>query len=323
MDVPACPVCGNQASRSIETHDQWDIRACSACELQFSVGGSIRADEYELAYSGASGAQDFMAGIFQGGLSWARQAGTVPSTEWPRMLRADEQLALRRVQGLVAPGAEILDYGCGWGWFLRVLRSLGYDARGVDVSATLVQMLRDEGLPAAVLSTDPESPIPGADSPAVVTAFEVLEHVPDPVGLLASLRRRFPAATVIVSVPDIDRWPLRFTVRDPGDYPPNHLTRWSAGALTTCFQRAGFRDVETIRMKPEAHDFATMPLRQFVRRQAPSGAPAVVPDWDLATEVSRRRRKERYARPVAALLGAAGMSGVDLLAIGRPASPLG
>ena len=37
------------------------------------------------------------------------------------------------VQQVAAPGAVVLDYGCGYGTVVELLRAAGYDAYGVDI----------------------------------------------------------------------------------------------------------------------------------------------------------------------------------------------
>jgi hypothetical protein len=121
------------------------------------------------------------------------------------------------------------------------LRQHGYDTHGVDVAVPPVEMLRKAGLQVAHGSLDsvPES----WPFPKVVSCFEVLEHVPDPVGFLASIRKRFPDTPLVLSVP----LPVDERCHEIGgfchaaDYPPNHLTRWTSESLRIAFEKAGYR----------------------------------------------------------------------------------
>ena len=51
-------------------------------------------------------------------------------------------------------GARVLDVACGGGWFAHWLRKLGYDARGMDLSADFVALARRR------LLDDPYLPCP-------------------------------------------------------------------------------------------------------------------------------------------------------------------
>jgi SAM-dependent methyltransferase len=70
-----------------------------------------------------------------------------------------------------------------------------------------------------------------------VTLFEVVEHLEDPVGYLATTSALLgPGGLIVLSVPNRDRWPMReFT-----DYPPHHMTRWSPRAVIALLHRVGF-----------------------------------------------------------------------------------
>jgi SAM-dependent methyltransferase len=51
-------------------------------------------------------------------------------------------VALLRERGL-APGASVLDIGCGSGLLARQLRAAGYAVRGVDASPAMIELARD------------------------------------------------------------------------------------------------------------------------------------------------------------------------------------
>jgi SAM-dependent methyltransferase len=95
---------------------------------------------------------------------------------------------LRDLAALAPAPARVLDYGCGIGSDGLVLAGLGYDVAFADFENPSVRYLRwrlrRRGLAAAVHDLDRRPPPPGFD---VVFAFDVLEHVDDPFGLLARL----------------------------------------------------------------------------------------------------------------------------------------
>jgi hypothetical protein len=88
-----------------------------------------------------------------------------------------------------------------------------------------------------------------------VTAFEVLEHLPDPVPALREVRRGFPLAVVGVSVPSPFRAGLQRGIRGSSDYPPNHYLRWTPDSLRLAFERAGYAGVEVALPKPIGREF--------------------------------------------------------------------
>jgi SAM-dependent methyltransferase len=99
---------------------------------------------------------------------------------------------LRDLARLVRPPARVLDYGCGIGSDGLVLAGLGYRVEFADFdnpsTRYLRHRLRARGLDddAVVHDIDARPPPAGFDA---AFAFDVLEHVDDPFGLLATIER--------------------------------------------------------------------------------------------------------------------------------------
>ena len=90
----------------------------------------------------------------------------------------------------VPPGARVLDYGCGIGSDGLLLLEAGFRVEFADFSNPSTTSLRwrlaRRGFDAPVRDLDDE--VPGGFDAAY--AFDVIEHVPDPFGLLAEMERR-------------------------------------------------------------------------------------------------------------------------------------
>jgi SAM-dependent methyltransferase len=80
-------------------------------------------------------------------------------------------------------GIRWLDFGCGAGFLLAELLERGADAVGFDDSAAALQRCAEKGLPVATQSQIEA----GAGSFDVISAVEVIEHVPDPRSFLRYL----------------------------------------------------------------------------------------------------------------------------------------
>jgi len=96
---------------------------------------------------------------------------------------------------------RLLDVGCGSGSFLGVARDLGWRCAGIEMDAAAAEKARrftSELFVGDVLAAPFAS-----GSFDVVTAFHVVEHVPDPVAVLARmLDWTAPGGRVIVEVPN-------------------------------------------------------------------------------------------------------------------------
>ncbi|MCU1378730.1 MAG: hypothetical protein JWN29_1713 [Acidimicrobiales bacterium] len=103
------------------------------------------------------------------------------------------------LQRLVAPGARLLDWGCGIGSDGLRLLEQGYDVSFVDFAnpsqAYLRWRLARRGQTAEVYDLEGDE-IPGGFDLAY--SFDVIEHVEDPMAFLAELERR--AAIVLVNL---------------------------------------------------------------------------------------------------------------------------
>lgn len=109
----------------------------------------------------------------------------------------------------VGPGARLLDWGCGIGSDGLVLLAGGYDVAFADFANPSTAYLRwrldRRGLEAPVYDLDRDV-IPGGFDAAY--AFDVLEHVEDPLVTLAEMEARAPLVVVNVLEPDEEDTPL-------------------------------------------------------------------------------------------------------------------
>lgn len=156
---------------------------------------------------------------------------------------------------------RLLDFGCGFGEFLEMCRLFGIQAHGVDRSNA-----RRSG--AGVQIHAELDDVPGTFD--AITMFEVLEHVDDPLGLLAALRKRLnPGGLMVVEVPDTSGVS---GIRDRGTYckihPLDHINAFTPQSLICIMAQAGFKPIGkgpafvTTSLKRVAKDLAKASLKQ-------------------------------------------------------------
>lgn len=147
-----------------------------------------------------------------------------------------------RAASLVPPGARVLDVGGGGGGFARHIPHAHYV--GLDPNATHVA----EGLEMRAETIEHHGAAHAA-AYDVVCAFQVVEHVSDPLAfvraMLVCLR---PGGVLLVGVP---LWPSPMT--DIPNFafnaPPHHLSWWTESALRA-LASALHIDVETVEPLP-------------------------------------------------------------------------
>jgi 2-polyprenyl-6-hydroxyphenyl methylase/3-demethylubiquinone-9 3-methyltransferase len=148
---------------------------------------------------------------------WWRPNGAFVTLHWIAAARA----------ALVPPatrdGAVLVDLACGAGLLAPHVAGLGYRHVGVDLVTASLALARDHGV--APVRAD-VARVPLADGCAdVVSAGEILEHVPDPAAVVAEACRLLrPGGTLVLdTINDTAR--ARFVVvtvgeRVPGGAPP-------------------------------------------------------------------------------------------------------
>lgn len=180
----------------------------------------------------------------------------------------------------LAPGARILDAGCGFGRTVAVFAELGFDAVGVDISPAVIAEAEQRNPGPAYLVHDLTEPLPDAVARLdaivnVYSSFGYGETVEDDAAVLRTWHAALkPGGALVMELSDIERSQARLgplgTVVDREDDgvhehlwcdPETHIlhvrytsadgqtldvdTRlYEAEELVAMVEQAGFRDVQ-------------------------------------------------------------------------------
>lgn len=142
--------------------------------------------------------------------------------------------ALGRV---AAPGAAVLDAGCGTGGLLRALRQTqrGWRLAGMDLSPLACELTR-ERTGALVLEGSVEQMPFGSDSYAAIVSCDVLCQVRDPVRALGEFRRVIkPGGALVLTMPAY-QWMYSYHDRQVGN-----MRRYVRGELADLLRATGWR----------------------------------------------------------------------------------
>jgi len=143
---------------------------------------------------------------------------------------------------------RVVDVGCGTGYLLAELQQVGFEVFGLDFDPTAIQVANEYyHVPAKVGTIHDLQTLTARFDLALLT--HVLEHVPDPHRLLTDLGNIVaPQGILFLDVPNRERFTLRRSLQkgelEMGEYPPHHLTFWSAPSLVYALHATGWTMLE-------------------------------------------------------------------------------
>lgn len=244
VDITECPVC---KSRSIEpfricidftvSHETFSVNRCADCTLGMTsprpdtenLGRYYQSEEY-ISHSGKS------SGLL----------GPVYTTARKFALRWKVRLISSKNKKGTA-----LDFGCGTGEFLQSLKTNGWLTDGVEPSE--LARKKAEALTGQKLcGTLSELPANQFD---VITAWHVVEHVPDLSSIIQRLAQLLKKdGTIFIAVPNYES-PDAEQYKDfwAGYDVPRHLWHFSRKSMKQLLDHHGLQVVQIVPMKLDAY----------------------------------------------------------------------
>jgi SAM-dependent methyltransferase len=143
--------------------------------------------------------------------------------------------------GGVKPG-RLLDVGCGNGFFLELMRSAGWGIAGIEPDPKAAK-LASERLGVHIRSEQLCDTGFEDGSFDAITMHHVVEHVHDPIGMMADSRRILKVGGhLVIATPNLSSAGHRWFKGDwRGLEPPRHLHIFSPKALAKAAEMSGIR----------------------------------------------------------------------------------
>ncbi len=225
----ACPICQADQATPFYAKHGYTIVACTACHMRY-VSPMPTPEEIAAHYQKV----EYFAGESeQGYLSYA---------DMKKALLPHFQRRLQIIEAQLPQRGKILDVGCAAGYFLEQARQRGWQISGIELSQAMARSAED--LLQVPIQTSLTA-VPDRDFGAI-TLWEVIEHLPDPIGTLRQLRDRLrPGGVIMLSTPNNGHWQaLRAKEQWVGYRPPSHLQYFTRETLADTLRRAGFEHIE-------------------------------------------------------------------------------
>ena len=162
---------------------------------------------------------------------------------WVSQITARERTfnrSLERLERIVSPPGHVLDIGTGGGPFLGVAKARGWEVAGCEPNRWLAEWGSDhygiDIVPGTIYDM-------GLDDQSfdMVTLWDVLEHTPDPKGVLKECRRVLkPGGLLVVNYPDINSLIARLMGRKWVFLLSVHLYYFTTETITNMLSQVGF-----------------------------------------------------------------------------------
>lgn len=222
ISIP-CNFCGSSEGKPIHREGLYKMWKCRSCGFIYL---NPRPDAASLRFHYQSYLPEDELGIEQ----------------WRQMMRPVIRWAADFIEEN-QPKGRILDAGTGYGYFLLEMKRRGWEAMGLDISITGVEYGRKRlGLP-ILATTLEESRLPD-DSFDVITAFYLIEHLPDPLGFLRECHRLLKTGGLIVirypHTTPIKAFLRMFGIPNRLYDAPYHLSDFSPKTMEGFLKKAGF-----------------------------------------------------------------------------------
>lgn len=237
LPIDRCQLCGSDRRTPMFQEPPYTVMRCQVCRLVY-VTPRLVPDALLAVYGEEYWRSDNPK--MHGYADYQREAGLYLKTYRRR---------LRLVRRFLPPQARVLDVGCAAGYFLRVVQALGCDVYGVEVSAPIAAAAIDAlgrervhvGTLQAAVAAMPLEP----SSFDLITLWDVIEHVPDPQGLLRQARALLrPGGRLLLETQNVQSLWARLLGRRWHHYKhAEHLYHFDRGTIAALLQAEGFRVV--------------------------------------------------------------------------------
>lgn len=237
-----CPVCGNEDDGDVVAGSNVDVDRLTALSFasrktpEYMHHRYVRCPECSLVYVTPAPAEDALLDAYDDAAFDAGAESRLAALTYVRLLD--------RIEPGRRAGGVLVDVGAGDGAFLAAAADAGFaDRIGFEPSAAPIRAAPPESRP--LLRHEPfvAGSLP-AGSAAVVTCFQTIEHVDDPLGLCRAAHDLLvPDGALVLVCHDAAALPARVMGTRSPIYDIEHLQLFQRRSVAELVRRAGFRRV--------------------------------------------------------------------------------
>jgi 2-polyprenyl-3-methyl-5-hydroxy-6-metoxy-1,4-benzoquinol methylase len=217
--LDACPICGSVNIVLLAVIRSMPYDRCRTCGFTFTN-----------PYPPDRVLDAFYNGAFYTNYRYLEDRKRTEDPYFSVSMRTDLRRSLARLVASHSPN-HVLEYGCGTGTFLALLRDqFGVaDVEGFEIGVKARESaLRDYDLDVAASPRELKR-----ESYDFVVLLEVIEHIPNPVKIFADIARRVrPGGSILITTPAVDNLLAKFIPSQCAEYTaPSHVSLFTTKAM--------------------------------------------------------------------------------------------
>lgn len=309
--VQSCTVCGavadskylfNKTNEGLDP-DQIEVYRCGRCKTVFLGKYSELYDDGLYAY-------------------YSKYFGKEEEDIYDPLTRISYEQVLRLFESFGGRN-NILDVGCGNGGFVKAALQQGYIAEGIELSQPAVDVAQRFGLPVTKVDFFSKSILDSSRD--IVTMFEVIEHLPEPVEFLRRAEIVVkPGGLVYLTTPNFDSLDRRVLGAGWNVFHREHLTYFTIKTLLALIRKNTALDVLHIETRNISNElityFRNLGSTNLTLRESPILVDEIevsrVPD--ARTRIARSQWLSLLKRGANVLLNAASLGSTIVMVLKRP-----
>ena len=229
MERIACPLCAAREARTKYKEGNYAMVRCLSCGFVYQ---NPRPNDAERL----SSYQTYLP----------RDAAEIEA--WGRMMQPVFRKGADLIERHMSQG-KLLDVGTGYGFFLALMQARGWKVKGLEVSQAGAHYGQSRwGID--ILSQPWEKTSFKKGEFDVVTAFYVIEHLPDPLAFFAEVNRILrPGGMLVLRYPHTS--PIKdilsiMGIKNRLYHLPFHLCDFSPESMRRALEHAGFVKIKTV-----------------------------------------------------------------------------
>jgi 2-polyprenyl-3-methyl-5-hydroxy-6-metoxy-1,4-benzoquinol methylase len=220
-------------------------------------------------------------------------------------------------------GKSILDVGCGNGDFVDAGLRAGWDINGIELAQPAVEIAQSFGLPVKRLDFFSDAIRPASHD--IVTTFEVLEHLPDPINFLRRAADVVkPGGLVYLTTPNFDCFDRRFLGTAWPVIHREHLTYFTPQILISAIrEKTGLTvihsETRNVSVQSLQRIKSLLPGRKKPSNTSPQSVAQGKKAFDVRDTIEGSRVLQFVKRGVNGVLNATSSGNTIVLLLKRPA----